>query len=113
MSISGEADLRVYDGGSGRGQRVALAVGLLPVLPHLMNACMHVQFCSSFEKAAKSGAQDYQLGRAPLRVLLAEEAEMEGVPPIALGQLPLALPLPLALNLGFTMVQKYSMGTAI
>ena len=78
VSISGEAGLRVCDGGSGRGQRVTLAVGLLPVLPHLMNACMHVQFCSSFEKAAKSGAQDYQLGRAPLRVLLADEAEMEG-----------------------------------
>ena len=70
-------------------------------------------FALLLKKAAKSGAQDYQLGRAPLRVLLAEEAEMEGVPPIALGQLPLALPLPLALNLGFTMVQKYSRGTAI
>ena len=45
-------------------------------------------------------------GRAPLRVLLAEEAEMEGVPPMH-------LPAALALNLGFTMVQKYSMGTAI
>ena len=106
VSISSEAGLRVYDGGSGRGQRVALAVGLLPVLLHLMNACMHVQFCYSFEKAAKSGAQDYQLGCAPLRVLLAEEAEMEGVPPMHLSAA-------LALNLGFTMVQKYSIGTAI
>ena len=105
MFISGEAGLRVYDGGRGRGQRVALAVGLLPVLLHLMNAGMHVQFCS-FEKAAKSGAQDYQLGCAPLCVLLAEEAEMEGVPPMHLSAA-------LALNLGFTMVQKYSIGTAI
>ena len=87
-------------------QRPGSAFGLLPVLLHLMNACMHVQFCSSFEKAAKSGAQDNQLGRAPLRVLLAEEAEMEGVPPMHLSAA-------LALNLGFTMVQKYSIGTAI
>ena len=59
-----------------------------------MHACMS-NFALLLKKAAKSGAQDYQLGRAPLRVLLAEEAEMEGVPPIALGQLPLALPLAL------------------
>ena len=80
VSISGEAGLRVYDGGSSRGQRVALAVGLLPVLPHLMNACMHVQFCSSFEKAAKSGAQDYQLGlaRVEKQSALIIDVELEG-----------------------------------
>ena len=76
-----------------------------------MHACMS-NFALLLKKRQRVAHTAWR-GRAPLRVLLAEEAEMEGVPPIALGQLPLALPLPLALNLGFTMVQKYSMGTAI
>ena len=69
-----------------------------------MHACMS-NFALLLKKRQRVAHTAWR-GRAPLRVLLAEEAEMEGVPPMH-------LPAALALNLGFTMVQKYSMGTAI